>query len=95
MGLFEIHPTNGLIRTLTELNYEENSFYWVIVQAEDYDAIKSLTSYLHILIRVLNKNDKAPIFSKPIYFANILENSVENKVFFNCSLFESLGCRKS
>lgn len=80
MGLFEIHPITGLIRTLTELDYEENSFYWVTVRAEDDDVIKPLTSYLHVLIRILNKNDRAPVFSKPIYFANILENSVENKV---------------
>lgn len=82
LGLFEIHQISGMIRTSTELDYEGNAFYWLTVRAEDStdDSTKSLASHLHVLIRVLNKNDRAPVFSRPIYFAKILENSVENKV---------------
>lgn len=86
LGLFEIDSISGVIRTSAQLDFEESSFYWLTVAAEDFSAknlyisYEPLVSYCHVLIRVLNKNDRAPVFTQPIYFASILENSPENKV---------------
>uniref|UniRef100_A0A915DAN4 Cadherin domain-containing protein n=1 Tax=Ditylenchus dipsaci TaxID=166011 RepID=A0A915DAN4_9BILA len=80
LGFFEIHPQTGVIRTSVVLDYEACVMYWLAVRAEDDSGPFALTSHLHVLVRVLNQNDRAPTFSQPIYFTSVSENSAENKV---------------
>ena len=79
LGYFDIDEESGLISSSVIFDYEATSSYWLTVKASDAD-VPSLSGYLSVLVRILDQNDRAPIFEKPIYFANILENSPENKV---------------
>ena len=82
LGHFEIDAMSGAISTKHELDYEEVPFYWLTVRAEDAPTAlyPSLYSVMHVMIRVLNKNDRSPVFSQPAYFADVDENSPENQV---------------
>jgi protocadherin Fat 1/2/3 len=71
--------STGLLRTSTVIDYERNTEFWLTVRATDTDE-KPLFSYAHIYIRVLNVNDQRPLFSQPIYFPTVVENSEPNKV---------------
>lgn len=84
LGFFEINPETGVIRTTMELDYETSAFYWLTVRAQDSSSWP-LISHLHILVRVLNQNDRAPVFTQPIYFVSVAENSAENKVCYYCN----------
>uniref|UniRef100_A0A914QL07 Cadherin domain-containing protein n=1 Tax=Panagrolaimus davidi TaxID=227884 RepID=A0A914QL07_9BILA len=77
LGYFDIDEESGLITSAIVFDYEATSSYWLTVKASDSD-IPSLSGYLSVLVRILDQNDRAPIFEKPIYF--VFENSPENKV---------------
>ncbi|KAL3074151.1 hypothetical protein niasHS_014981 [Heterodera schachtii] len=80
---FQIDPKSGVISTKKELDHELQQHYWLTVRAEDtpFSAIgRMLRAHLQLFIRVLNLNDRLPLFSQPIYRIGIAENSEENKV---------------
>lgn len=88
LGLFKIDPKNGVIRTTAELDFEAGAFYWLTVRATD-SITKPRFSNLHVFIRVLNRNDRVPMFAQPIYFTSIEENSAENKVVIKLEASDS------
>lgn len=79
LGYFEIDEITGMISTATILDYEATASYWLTVKATDVGDFP-LSGFMSVLVRVLDMNDRAPLFEKPIYFVNVEENSAENKV---------------
>lgn len=95
-GHFTLEPETGMIRTKKELDFEQHQQFWLTIRAEKHQhgddknngttnkftTTKSLQyySHQHVLVRVLNQNDRYPLFSTPLYRAVIAENSEENKV---------------
>jgi len=80
LGRFAIDAASGVVTTTTTLDYEKAQHYWLVVRAEDSSpASSTLYSHLHLLVRLVNMNDHAPIFSRPMYFAKVEENSAEGK----------------
>ena len=88
LGYFEIDEDSGMISTSVVLDYEATPSYWLTVKATDTDE-KPLSGYVHVLVRVLDVNDRAPLFEKPIYFVNVEENSPENKVGYSLFIYQS------
>jgi hypothetical protein len=66
------------------LDHEEHQQFWLTIRAEDGHN-PGLHSHQHILVRVLNQNDRFPIFTAPLYEAMIDENCEENKVVLKAS----------
>uniref|UniRef100_A0A183V1J2 Cadherin domain protein n=1 Tax=Toxocara canis TaxID=6265 RepID=A0A183V1J2_TOXCA len=78
IGYFTIDPA-GIIRTSVHLDREVESRYWLAIEAEDAASVP-LSSYVHVFVHVLDKNDHAPVPSRAIYFATVPENSPEDTV---------------
>ncbi|KAE9554056.1 hypothetical protein FO519_002752 [Halicephalobus sp. NKZ332] len=92
LGYFEIDEDSGMVSTVVILDYEATPSYWLTVKATDTDE-KPLSGYLHVLVRVLDMNDRAPLFEKPIYFVNVEENSADNKVILKLEAEDADGQR--
>ncbi|VDN03543.1 unnamed protein product [Thelazia callipaeda] len=71
--------SEGLLRTTVVLDREVSDFYWLTIEASDLNPTP-LTSVFHVYVQVLNRNDHAPLPSRPIYFASVPENSPEDTV---------------
>ncbi|XP_068129839.1 protocadherin gamma-B2-like [Hyperolius riggenbachi] len=56
-GMFDIHPSNGDIKTKRNLDYESAQHYELSIQAEDGGG---LVSHCKVLIEVTDVNDNAP-----------------------------------
>lgn len=85
---------SGVLRTTAVLDHEVDTSYWLAVKAED-DASVPLSSIVHVLVKVLDKNDHAPLPRSPIYFVSVPENSPDTVVakvlwFCGCILFTCL-----
>ncbi|CAJ0589796.1 unnamed protein product [Cylicocyclus nassatus] len=69
------------IRTSRVLDREEQSTYWLTVEANDIPQSRvPKTGVLHVFVRVLDKNDHRPVPQLPIYYASVRENSPQNIV---------------
>ncbi|CAK5055660.1 unnamed protein product [Meloidogyne enterolobii] len=95
-GFFEINSKNGSLKTLKgyleerknnnfflenlELDFEDRQQFWLTIRAEYLNNLKQQQTHQHILIKILNQNDRLPLFSMPLYKAIINENCEENKV---------------
>ncbi len=66
----------GHIKTLAVLDREVQKNFWLVVIAQDHGAVP-LASRLDVFIEVLDVNDNVPMFSKPVYYPKISENSKE------------------
>uniref|UniRef100_A0A8R1DPU5 Uncharacterized protein n=1 Tax=Caenorhabditis japonica TaxID=281687 RepID=A0A8R1DPU5_CAEJA len=86
-GFFSIDNT-GTVRTSSLLDREFRSSYWITVEAkflaDEVNLRRSVSarrrSILHVFIRILDRNDHRPIPKKPMYFADVPENSIANVV---------------
>ncbi|CAD6197559.1 unnamed protein product [Caenorhabditis auriculariae] len=67
----------GTVRTSASLDREEKAAYWLTIEARDGVAIRR-HAILHVYVRILDKNDHRPMARKPVYFANVTENSSAN-----------------
>ncbi|PIO59084.1 cadherin domain protein, partial [Teladorsagia circumcincta] len=64
------------IRTSRVLDREEQSAYWLTIEASDSPQARvAKTGVLHVFVRVLDRNDHRPVPMLPIYYANVKENS--------------------
>uniref|UniRef100_A0A0K0DCV7 Cadherin domain protein n=1 Tax=Angiostrongylus cantonensis TaxID=6313 RepID=A0A0K0DCV7_ANGCA len=71
----------GTIRTTQVLDREEQSSYWLTIEASDNPQSRvAKTGVLHVFVRVLDHNDHRPVSFLPIYYANVKENSPQNIV---------------
>ncbi|KAF7638659.1 hypothetical protein Mgra_00001742 [Meloidogyne graminicola] len=86
-GFFEINSKNGMLKTKKELDFEQKQSFWLTIRAEyiNYNNNNKLINYSlfssthqHLLIKVINQNDRLPLFSMPFYNTTISENSEEN-----------------
>ncbi|KAL1114860.1 hypothetical protein AAG570_007684, partial [Ranatra chinensis] len=68
---------SGNIRTLTVLDAETKSAYWLTVSAHDHGVIPQHTS-LEVFVSVTNVNDNVPLTDKPVYYPRVAENSPAN-----------------
>ncbi|VDL72367.1 unnamed protein product, partial [Nippostrongylus brasiliensis] len=69
------------IRTARVLDREEQSSYWLTIEANDSPQARVAKSgVLHVFVRVLDRNDHRPVPLLPIYYANVKENSPQNIV---------------
>lgn len=69
----------GVVSVKSDLNYEENSRYTLVLQAEDMpkEAGTALTSTTTVTIEILDVQDQPPIFLNAPYRPVIQENSAE------------------
>ncbi|XP_065170403.1 fat-like cadherin-related tumor suppressor homolog isoform X3 [Atheta coriaria] len=75
IGIFSIDNT-GTIRTLSMLDYETKTHYWLTVYAQDHGVVP-LYSSVEVYIDVINENDNVPLSEKAVYYASVLEDSPE------------------
>uniref|UniRef100_A0A7I4YD34 Cadherin domain protein n=1 Tax=Haemonchus contortus TaxID=6289 RepID=A0A7I4YD34_HAECO len=80
MAFFAI-DSSGTIRTSKVLDREQQSTYWLTVEANDSPQARvAKAGVLHVFVRVLDRNDHRPVPVLPIYHANVKENSPQNVV---------------
>ncbi|KAK6741188.1 hypothetical protein RB195_009193 [Necator americanus] len=73
--------SSGMIRTAKVLDREEQSTYWLTIEANDSPQSRvAKTGVLHVFVRVLDRNDHRPVPLLPIYHAGVKENSPQNIV---------------
>ncbi|XP_030245298.1 fat-like cadherin-related tumor suppressor homolog isoform X2 [Drosophila navojoa] len=75
LGIFSVN-NQGSIYSLTQLDAESKSFYWLTLCAQD-NAIVPLTNCVMVYIEVKNENDNIPLTTKPVYYVNVTEGSSE------------------
>ena len=75
-SLFNIHPNQGVLVLLQELDREENSEFVLLVEASDNGNVP-LSSVVEIIITVTDVNDNSPEFETDIYSFTVLENVLE------------------
>ncbi|EDW19762.2 fat-like cadherin-related tumor suppressor homolog isoform X3 [Drosophila mojavensis] len=73
LGIFSVNK-QGSIQSLTQLDAETKSFYWLTLCAQD-NAIVPLTNCVMVYIDVKNENDNIPLTTKPVYYVNVTEGS--------------------
>ncbi|XP_054454239.1 protocadherin-12 [Anoplopoma fimbria] len=73
--LKRIHGDNYMIVTNGSLDREKVMQYNISLQAQDYGD-PPLSCVKHLLVRVLDENDNAPVFSTSLYKASFKENNM-------------------
>ena len=63
-----------MLRTVVTLDHETAHSYWLCVHAHD-SAVVPRSSYVHVLVRVLDTNDNVPQTPLPAYFPRVAEGS--------------------
>jgi hypothetical protein len=72
-GIFEIDPSTGLISVASTLDFDEEPFYFLTIQASDYGS-PSLSSLVVVNVTIQDINNHNPVFDSPVYRFPILEN---------------------
>ena len=70
---FTINANSGQITTVQPLDYEAQSQYLLVVEAQD-SAVDRRSSTATVTINVLDVEDNVPIFVRTLYEANVPEN---------------------
>lgn len=70
---FEVDPDTGVLRTLTQLDYERQSRYQFIVTAMDMGT-PSQSSVVTVLVNLINIDDECPMFENPVFVAELTYN---------------------
>ena len=83
-GKFEIDPSNGFLSTTMSLDFLEQSFYILTVEAQDLGTPPKSSS-LEVNISVVDINDHDPLFEQSIYEVSILENITAGSLFLQVS----------
>ncbi|XP_075918395.1 protocadherin Fat 1-like [Petromyzon marinus] len=73
LGVFSIHPENGMIVTVQPLDRETADSYWLTVRATDRGVVPRFST-LHVYVDVQDVNDNPPRASRPWYQAAVAEN---------------------
>ncbi|XP_065207257.1 fat-like cadherin-related tumor suppressor homolog isoform X3 [Planococcus citri] len=71
LGYFSI-DNEGNIRTLTTLDAETKTSYWLMIFAQDHGVVP-LHSILHVYIEIINVNDNVPLTTDPVYYPHVTE----------------------
>ncbi|KAI5099594.1 protocadherin Fat 4, partial [Silurus meridionalis] len=73
--LFTIHEFSGQINVAGDIDYEEEKYYEIGVQAKDGSGLASTARTAVIHVTVLDANDNIPVFSEPVYRVSLVENA--------------------
>lgn len=79
LGYFSINENTGEITAMKPLDAETTRTYSLTVKAEDVTS-QPLSTVTHVVIQVEDVNDHAPVFSQPVYYSKIEENSDQHKI---------------
>ena len=72
-GKFEIDPSTGFISLTSSLDFDEEPFYFLTIQASDY-GIPSQSSPTVVNVTIQDINNHNPEFDSPVYRFPIFEN---------------------
>jgi len=72
---FTINPTTGELVVIQQIDREETPLVSVMVTARDDGVPLQLSSYIEVLIEILDVNDNDPQFPYPYMFARLFEDS--------------------
>ncbi|KAG8253291.1 hypothetical protein J6590_096233 [Homalodisca vitripennis] len=64
----------GVIRTISTLDAESESHFWLTVFAQDHGMVP-LRARLEVYVSVTNLNDNIPLTTEPVYYPHVQENS--------------------
>ncbi|XP_003376814.1 putative cadherin domain protein [Trichinella spiralis] len=71
---FAIGEQDGVIVSRIPLDRETRSYYWLTVEARDRAPV-SLATRVDVFVAVKDRNDNAPVPARPLYEADVVENS--------------------
>ncbi|KAM4022119.1 cadherin-related family member 3-like isoform 2-T2 [Anomaloglossus baeobatrachus] len=71
---FWIDPTLGIIKLVTQLDFEVEKSHTLVIEATDCDADKPRKALTTATINVQEENDEAPVCRPPRYIATIYDN---------------------
>ena len=74
VGKFSIDSTTGILSVAVSLDYNENNFYMLMVEATDFGS-PQLSSLIPVNITVLDINNHDPMFQAQAFEVSILENT--------------------
>ncbi|CAD5229179.1 unnamed protein product [Bursaphelenchus okinawaensis] len=79
IGLFTVDRYSGGVYAEEALDAEDKEYYWLAVEARDVAKVP-LSTVTFVIVKVVDVNDHVPLFSQPVYYGKIAENSEANKV---------------
>eukprot|EP00079_Xenopus_tropicalis_P023067 XP_012815166.1 PREDICTED: protocadherin gamma-B1 isoform X12 [Xenopus tropicalis] len=77
LRMFTINPNNGEIKTIGNVDFEEEKYYDISVQAEDNGG---LAAHVKVLVEIIDENDNAPEISVTSITTPISEDSPSGTV---------------
>ena len=72
--VFDVDPQTGRVFTDGEIDHEENSVHYLVLQAEDSSNPQRLAQ-AEIEVRVVDANDNSPVFQTQNYVASVLNTA--------------------
>ncbi|KAJ7405115.1 Protocadherin Fat 3 [Willisornis vidua] len=87
IGVFRIDEEKGIIETADRLDRETTSHYWLTVYATDQGVVP-LSSFIEIYIEVGDVNDNAPQTTEPVYYPEVMENSLKDVSVIQIEAFD-------
>lgn len=73
-GVFTIDPNTGVVSTKGELDYEQVTFYDVVVLATD-SGVPTRTSTVLLHVTIIDINDNDPVFDESLVVVSFPENT--------------------
>ena len=75
MNLFQINKDNGVLSTVTDLDYETQNLYSILVEACDKGTPDILCSNVTVTVQITDVNDLFPTFDYNIYYTTICDDA--------------------
>ena len=89
-SLFAVDQVSGAISVAQPIDYDTmDSETQFTVVAEDNDGVMSMSATALVLISITDVNDNQPVFSQPLYTANVHENAINGTVVLNISAVDA------
>lgn len=92
---FYLNESSGELRLKNSIDYEEESFFSLIIEASDCGEVRKLADYAHVDIEVLDENDNGPEISVSFLNSNyndkevyVSEDCEENKFIAHVSIYD-------
>lgn len=92
---FYLNESSGELRLKNFIDYEEENFFSLIIEAKDCGEVKQLSDYAHVEIEVIDENDNGPEISVSFLNSNyndkeiyVSEDSKENKFIAHVSIYD-------
>ena len=92
---FYLNESSGELRLKNSIDYEEENFFSLIIEAIDCGEVRQLADYAHVDIEVLDENDNGPEISVSFLNSNyngkevyVSEDSKENKFIAHVSIYD-------